>query len=161
MADLTAQEAAQVAQQAAQSAAQAAQEIKQVAQQVSEQLSQGVRQMQNATMTAAPQEVGAEREFETGKDEAWFANVKRSYDEYQDVSLTHARNLNTVALQAIQNAVESQNMLSKRTISGFEVAQDRTWNVDEVSTLTAKSGVQADAFVDLLAAVLAEKIAKN
>ena len=130
--------------------------MKQVAQQIGEQISQGVRQLQNATLTAGPQEVGSEREFEIGIDEAWKGNIKRSYDEYQDLSLTHARNLNTVSLQAIQNAVESQNMLSKRTISGFEVAQDRTWNVDEVSTLTAKSGVQADAFVDLLAAAIAK-----
>lgn len=32
-----------------------------------------------------------EREFEIGKDEAWFANVKRSYDEYQHESIESIR----------------------------------------------------------------------
>lgn len=35
--------------------------------------------------------MGIEREFEIGKDEAWFSNVKRSYDEYQHESLESVR----------------------------------------------------------------------
>lgn len=115
-----------------------------------------------------------EREFETGKDEAWFANIKRTYDEYQQCSLDLLRKLNThfdkvlsdaqqndntrqtIANQSLQNAVETANMVAKKTIERGDVAWDRIWNVDEVSALTAKSGVQADAFIVLLAEKVAE-----
>lgn len=40
---------------------------------------------------------GGEREFEIGKDEAWYANVKRTYDHYQhlDMGNTSAWDANT------------------------------------------------------------------
>lgn len=115
----------------------------------------------------------AEREFETGKDEAWFANIKRTFDEYQQVSLDLLRKINAhydklvsdaqqhdntkqiIAEQALQNAVVTANMVEKQAVRHGDIAIDRQWNIDEVSALSAKSGVQADAFVVLLA----EKVA--
>jgi len=115
-----------------------------------------------------------EREFEIGKDEAWFANVKRTYDEYQSLAVDLARKLNlhfdklvsdaqshdnvkqTIAEQALQNAVETANMVSKQAVRHGDIAIDRQWNVDEVSALTAKSGVQADVIQAIVAAVLVE-----
>jgi hypothetical protein len=106
-----------------------------------------------------------ERGYEIGKDEAWFANVKRTYDEYQHESLETIRrdrdytskvlgdaqqNDNTrqnIANQALQNAVETANMVGKQAVRHGDVAIDRQWNVDEVSALTAKSGVEADAII--------------
>jgi len=113
--------------------------------------------------------MGAEREFEIGKDESWFANVKRTYDEYQDISLTVARNLNTyvqkvisdaqthdnakqvIAEQALQNAVETANMVSKQAVRHSDIAIDRQWNLDEVAnaatvvaTVLAKMGIKFD-----------------
>ena len=138
----------------------------------------------------APQDtpVGPEREFETGKDEAWhaelfekdslyFSNRKRTYDEYQHESLEAIRGHRSYAMkiasdanqndnvrqnianQALQNAVETANMVAKRTINHGDLATDRQWNIDEASTLSAKTGVQSDAMVALLAKAIAEALA--
>ena len=70
-----------------------------------------------------------EREFETGTDEFFkahseltAANAKRTYDAYQDLDLVLARRsqlqfdqLQNVALQALQNSVETSNMVAKQT----------------------------------------------
>jgi hypothetical protein len=122
-----------------------------------------------------------EREFETGKDEFWFAaignlyaNFKRTFDEYQDVSLGLIRKLNThydkmvtdaqqhdnarqtTANLALSNAVDTANLVNKQAVAHRDIAHDRIWNIDEVSGLSAKSGVQADAFVALLAKAVAD-----
>lgn len=117
-----------------------------------------------------------EREFEIGRDEAWFANIKRTYDEMQEVSLTSIRHAQTafdkiisdaqqndnvrqnIANQALQNAVETANMVGKQAVRHNDIAMDRQWNVDEVSTLTAKSGAQADAIIAILAAKIADAL---
>jgi hypothetical protein len=108
-----------------------------------------------------------EREFEVGKDEAWFANIKRTYDEFQQESLETIRGNRSyvskvisdaqqndqvrqnIANQALQNAVETANMVGKQTLRHSDniietanmtgkqaarhadVAIDRQWNVDE------------------------------
>lgn len=118
-----------------------------------------------------------ETSFEIGKDEAWFANVKRTYDAYLHLGLEackrsqshfdkvisdaqkHSENVNSVALQALQNAVETANKVGKQSVSHRDLAVDRMWNQDEVSALTAKSGAQADLIqaiaVNTAAAVMA------
>ena len=60
--------------------------------------------------------------YEGGSQErSWDANVKRTYDEFQDISLTAARRsqvqfdaVSNVALQALQNAVENANLAAKQ-----------------------------------------------
>ncbi len=130
-----------------------------------------------------------EREFETGKDEAWFsrilgkdlawfANIKRTYDEYQQESLETIRAMRAhhtkllsdaqqhdnarqnIANQALQNAVETANMVSKQAVRHSDIAIDRQWNVDEVSTLTAKSGVEADAIMAAIVAAVTQVVDK-
>ncbi len=104
-----------------------------------------------------------EREFEIGKDEAWFGNIKRTYDEYQHESLEsikrnrsyvdkvlsdaqqHDNERQTVANQALQNAVETANMVSKQAVRHSDLAIDRQWNVDEVAQLIAKNPIFMDA----------------
>ena len=109
-----------------------------------------------------------EREFEVGKDEAWFANIKRTYDEYQDVALSLNRELNahvvkvmsdaqTLTNQIQQNAIESANMVSKQAIRHSDIAIDRQWNVDEVAELVAKTPV----FLDAIAAAVANQPSKG
>lgn len=136
-----------------------------------------------------------EREFEVGKDEAWFSNIKRTYDEFQQESLesirqnrtyvqevlhdsrNHANNLNAVALQAIQNAVDTANIRSKSVVENLDfkaknildtanlvnkqaaahrdIAIDREWNVDEQG-YTAADILQSNTFKDgVVAAVVA------
>lgn len=125
-----------------------------------------------------------ERSFEVGMDEFFksasansYNNMKRTYDAYQDLDLVRARNdaygvelarieerksaseRDKIATQALQNAVETANMVAKQAVRHGDVAIDRQWNVDEVSTLTAKSGIQADAMVTLLAEAIAKALA--
>ena len=90
-----------------------------------------------------------EREFETGTDESFknanatgseahnenqrvtYANIKRTYDVYQDLDIQAARQslieqtrLNQIASQALQNAVETANMVGKQAIRHADVAAD-------------------------------------
>lgn len=101
-----------------------------------------------------------EREFETGTDEffkhrsetnagqadPWFANVKRTYDEYQHESLEsirrnrsivdkivsdaqqHDNARQAIANQALQNAVETANMVGKQAVKHADIAADALWN---------------------------------
>jgi len=95
----------------------------------------------------------AEREFETGTDEAFknanatggathnenqrvtYANIKRTYDVYQDLDIQAARQslieqtrLNQIASQALQNAVETANIVGKRNLELNNLAHDSFWN---------------------------------
>ena len=79
-----------------------------------------------------------EREFETGMDEYFkthamlvATNAKRTYDEYQDLALTVARNMNSLTVQVMQNAIETANMAAKQAVRHADIAIDRQWNVDE------------------------------
>ena len=161
--------AIEVAQQAAQGAQQAAQEAKQAAQQIAEAVGQSQRSVIDASRTARSQEIGAEGEFETGMDEFFkFAssvnalNAKRTYDEYQHESLsqiretreiveriaqnavTHDQNINNIALQALQNAVLTADMIGKQAVAHRDIAIEHEWNQND-DTLALK--VVADAVV--------------
>lgn len=121
----------------------------------------------------------AEREFEIGRDEAWFANIKRTYDEMLQESLESIRRNRTavdkilldaqqhdnvrqnIANQALQNAVETANMVGKQAVRHVDFAVDRQWNVDEVSNLSAKTGVQADTIQAIVAAAVAAALAQR
>ena len=107
-----------------------------------------------------------ERGFEVGKDEAWFSNIKRTYDEYQDLANSQTKNVQAhvqkimsdaqnISNQIFQNAVENANISAKQTIRHADIAIDRQWNLDEVSRLAALPGVEA------LSAALAANIAKT
>ena len=94
-----------------------------------------------------------EREFETGTDEFFkahseltAANAKRTYDAYQDLDLVLARRsqlqfdqLQNVALQALQNSVETSNMVAKQAIRHADVAADALWT-DELNPVTRGAG---------------------
>ena len=74
---------------------------------------------------------------------------KRTYDEYQHESLEsirrnrsitdktisdaqqHDNQLSNVALQALQNAVETANLIGKQAAQHRDLAVDRQWNVNE------------------------------
>src|SRR3990167_10627735 len=104
----------------------------------------------------------AEREFEIGRDESWFANIKRTYDEFQQESLQTIREQRAlftklltdaqqndnarqnIANQALQNAVETANMVGKQSVRHGDVAIDRQWNFDEVSTIASRTSVFSD-----------------
>jgi hypothetical protein len=128
-----------------------------------------------------------EREFETGKDESWaanmkmifdftLANMKRTYDEYQQAGLTsindnhsyvqkilgdaqsHLNTQQNIATQALQNAVETANMVSKQAVRHADIAIDRQWNVDEVAQLVAQVSTFKDAIAAAVAAAVNEAL---
>lgn len=94
-----------------------------------------------------------EREFETGTDEFFKAhseltalNGKRTYDAYQDLDLQIARRsqlqfdqIQNVALQALQNSVETANMVAKQAVRHADVAADALWT-DELNPITRGAG---------------------
>ena len=132
-----------------------------------------------------------EREFEVGKDESWFAtiknehdvvfaNVKRTYDEYQQESLESIKvnrsytqkvlsdaqqydnQRQNIANQALQNAVETANMIGKQGARHADLAIDRQWNVDEQG-YTAENILQQDTAqqaIQMAAVAIAKEIAK-
>ena len=83
-----------------------------------------------------------------GKVEAWLANIKRTYDEYQQESLETIRQHRTlfdklltdaqqfdnqrqvIANQALQNAVETANMTGKQAVRHSDIAIDQQWNLE-------------------------------
>ncbi len=112
----------------------------------------------------------SERGFEVGKDEAWFANIKRTYDEYQDIALTCARRgqqaadqIQNVALQALQNAVETANMIGKQAVRHGDVAIDGHWNPVQQgaadATLVRAVSID-DASLKAIGAVVAAAVAE-
>ena len=95
-----------------------------------------------------------EREFEVGMDEAWKANIKRTYDAYQELSLkmlSDAQQFDnqrqTLATQALQNAIETSNMIGKQAIRHGDFALDRQWNL-EVSQGASEAVVMRSVTLD-------------
>lgn len=102
------------------------------------------------------------------------ANMKRTYDEYQQAGLTgieqnqsyvqkilsdaqgHFNNNQGIATQALQNAVETANMIGKQAVRHGDIAIDRQWNVDEVAQLVSHTPIFKDAIAAAVAATVKE-----
>ena len=104
------------------------------------------------------------------QSEFLFANMKRTYDQYQTLDArilsdaqTNGQNIQAIAMQALQNAVETANMVSKQAVRHGDIAIDRQWNVDEqgytVADILNDSKYQ-DAIATALAKVVADMAAK-
>jgi hypothetical protein len=85
------------------------------------------------------------------------ANKKRTADQLQSVdlsSLTGDRGrrdtLDNLVTQALQNAIETANMVSKQAVRHADIAIDRQWNVNETDNMSA-----------VVAAVMAEMAKQN
>ena len=99
------------------------------------------------------------------QSEFLFANMKKTYDQYQTLDTKaindankHAAVLDQLSTQALQNAIESANMISKQAIKHADVACDRIWNLDEQG-YTAQSVLQDEGVVDTLIAKILSKMA--
>ncbi|MCK4500571.1 hypothetical protein KAU11_08735 [Candidatus Babeliales bacterium] len=115
-----------------------------------------------------------EREFEVGMDEffkglsgpnlaAWIANMKRTYDEYQDLGVKSARSqskiadricqdsenfseqLRGLAVQSLQNSIENANFAAK----GY---------LERVNGVNAHVYANMDMSSDAFLAILADKV---
>ena len=116
-----------------------------------------------------------EREFEIGRDEAWFANIKRTYDEYQEAGIEsikrnrsyvdkvlsdaqqHDNQRQVIANQALQNAVETANLVSKQSVRHTDLAVDRQWNVDEQGYTVAEI-LRDETFKQAIAAAVSAAV---
>jgi hypothetical protein len=110
------------------------------------------------------------------QSETWFANVKRIFDDYAQESLTDIREKRTffsklisdseqydnqrqvIANQALQNAVETANMVSKQAVRHADLAVDRQWNIDEEGYTAASilDAMNSPAVKQTMASVIAE-----
>jgi HD superfamily phosphohydrolase len=124
---------------------------------------------QGNTQTSTQDRMGDVSEVERMQKEtanessAWFGNTKRTYDEYQNESLESGRRKNLIAEQALQNAVENANLIAKRTISGFEFAENKKWNINETDFIAAnalRSAVPQDAIAAAVAKAVQDAVAK-
>jgi hypothetical protein len=111
-----------------------------------------------------------------------FSNQKRTYDEYQQESLesikrnrsyvdkvlsdaaTHDNRTRTIAEQALQNAVETANMVSKQAVRHGDVAIDNHWNPVQQGAgdvMTARAVTIDDAALKALGAIVATSVAES
>jgi hypothetical protein len=93
-------------------------------------------------------------------------NAKRTYDQAQTTDLLvqtgelkHRQNLDNLALQALQNAIETANMVSKQAVRHSDIAIDREWNVDEQG-YTAAEILRDETFKDAIAAAVSAAVAE-
>lgn len=83
---------------------------------------------------------------QTDSQTAWEVNRKRTYDAYQDFDIQALRaqqgmnaKLDQISIQALQNAVETANMVGKQAIKHADVAADALWT-DELNPVTRGVG---------------------
>ena len=69
-----------------------------------------------------------------GEGDAWAANIKRTYDEYQELALAkaraageHSEQLMQLGIQAVANCVQACHMLTLQAIAHRDIAVDSTW----------------------------------
>jgi len=115
--------------------------------------------------------LGSERTFEIGKDEAWFANVKRTYDRTEEnlqrcfdqthativSAQNHVEELRAVRLASLANMTQNDNALSKQMMRHADVAIDRTWNIDEQSHIVEQI-LSDQKFQDAMGTLLSKAV---
>jgi hypothetical protein len=167
----------------------ASQVADQIAQQVGQSVSEAISKLlQSQTLTTGvsasesrQEDIGGgERLTKENADNSQllFVNSKRTYDEYQQESLESIKrnrsyvdkvvtdaqqNDNTrqnIANQALQNAVESANMVSKQAVRHGDLAIDRQWNVDEQGYTVAEI-LRTNTFKEAVAAAVAMAVNEN
>lgn len=154
-----ADEAKDVGQESVQAALQAAEQATQQAAQASQRAEQAMASAQQAARAVGGESSSAALGSTIETDispvsigDAWRANIKRSYDEYQDLGLTRARNaedhanrMRTIAENTFLQLQEHQADLRAQKVRHNDLAVDRQWNVDEVARLVTNSATFQDA----------------
>ena len=89
-----------------------------------------------------------ERGFEIGKDEAWFANVKRTYDLYEFMTVAIMNDARVLTAQIYQNAIattdliqkntaETSNMVGKQAVRHGDIAINQQWPQASLDAIAA------------------------
>jgi len=178
------QAATQAAEQAVQGAGQqlAAQVEQQIADSVSAAIQKFMQTSGTATVSSRVENAdigGSESHERSLADETGmlFINAKRTYDEYQHESLESIKRnraivdklisdaqqydnqRQNIANQALQNAVETANMVGKQAVRHSDIAIDRQWNVDEQG-YTAENILRDSTFKEAIAGAVATAVAE-
>lgn len=102
----------------------------------------------------------------TREDAIAALNAKRSYDQAQTTDhitqygdMNHRQNLNQLSVQALQNAVETANMVGKQAVRHSDIAIDRQWNLDEQG-YQAVEALRGNTYKDAIAAAVAVAVAE-
>jgi hypothetical protein len=143
---------------------------RQVAQQIGQSISEAISKLlqsqantqgtsQSTTQRNLEDVSEVERYAKEGANEssAWHANVKRSYDEYQDVSLEGTRRKSVIADQALQNAVETANMVAKQVVRHGDFAVNKQWNINETDFI-ASNALRNAVPQDAISAAIAKAV---
>ena len=168
----------QAAEQAAQQAAQAVSQAIQKLLQTTGQATTGAGVFTREELGDIGGTEGIESDLITNRG-ILFSNQKRTFDEYQHESLESIRRNRTyvdkviadshgydmgarnIANQALQNAVETANMVGKQAVRHGDVAIDRQWNVNETDYAAASiiNAMNAPAVKEAMSAAIAQILA--
>ena len=131
---------------------------------------QGYEGSQKQNTDIGSEEAAAIIQSLAGKDAMFHStnltnNAKRTSDEAQTNDLmvrlgdiAQRDRLNNLATQALQNAIESANMVSKQAIRHADLAIDRQWNPDEQG-YQIEAILRNDTFKDAIAGAVAAAVA--
>ena len=93
-------------------------------------------------------------------------NAKRTEDQAQSLDLltlagdmNQRQTINNLAAQALQNAIETANMVSKQAVRHSDIAIDRQWNLDEQG-YQAVEALRGNTFKDAIAGAVAAAVAE-
>jgi hypothetical protein len=132
--------------------------------------------------TASDEFFKNQSQVNAGYGNVLFANIKRMYDEYQQESLESIKRNRTIvdklvsdaqqydnqrqviANQALQNAVETSNMVAKQAVRHGDIAIDGQWNPVQQGagdTLTARAVSIDDVSLKAIGAVVAAAVAET
>jgi len=157
--------------------------VEEIAQQIGQQIGQELNQAMDSMMTklssvlagTTATNVSEERTYDIGEGEAWKFNMKRMADEYQHESLESIRRNRSyvdnklsnaaqndefkqnVANQALQNAVETANLVGKQAVRHTDLAVDREWNINETD-FAARSILSDEVFKDAIKEAVIEAV---
>jgi hypothetical protein len=155
-----------------------AQDRNETSENIGRQTTQGMQQGGLETGTIRNEDVGGgERNTLTNADHQGilFSNDKKTYDLILNADLhsinrrdTHANELDKISIQALQNAVETANIIGKNTVETSnmtgkqahrhsDLAMDRQWNVDEQAHVV-KEILNDPAIEDAMKVLLVGKI---
>jgi len=91
-------------------------------------------------------------------------NAKRTYDiqqsadlKVQEGSADYRDSVRNITVQALQNAVETANLVGKQAVRHADIAIDRQWNVDEQG-YTAENILRDSTYKDAIAAAVAKAV---
>jgi hypothetical protein len=95
----------------------------------------------------------SQERFFDGNAEIIAANMKRTYDAYQDLDLSNARAIQNLTVQALQNAIATTDMVAKQALRHTDIAIENQWE--------SSAEVSGEAVLAALAAAVSATLTKE